>query len=247
MTRSKGGFTIIEVTLVMAITGVLAMLLIVGWARNLSTQSYKDGVNSLVAKLQNQYDEVYNTSNDRGKTLTCRGAPVYDATTTTTNQGSSDCVVLGRYLLFSNDTVTIKRIIGIDTNGASTTSDIDAIKDFSPQSVVNDVELADEYQLPWGITLYQPNTAKTPVNKAVVIVRSPLSGAVYTYSLDTAANTEPKVIDVLKTGTTDATVFCLQPGTAVSSTPMAVTITKDASTHESVGTKSYEGGNECAL
>jgi type II secretory pathway pseudopilin PulG len=246
MNKRGGGFTIIETMLVLAITGAIGVGLFIGWSANVSTQSYKDGVNTLLAKLQTQYDDTYNMSNSRGKKITCGAAVVYDDTATTSNQGSSNCVVLGRYILFAHDKVTIKRIVGVDSASASQSSDLQSIKDFSPQVVADAAEIPDEYDLPWGITLYKPDdSAKPPVYKAMVIIRSPLSGAVYTYSLDTTSGVEPTVASVLNGANSQQTVLCLMPGTSVAGTPMAITIAKDASTHESVSRLSQEGGNKC--
>lgn len=247
--RRRGGFTIIEASLVMAVTGLIAVTLIVGWVTNVNTQSYKDGVNSLTAKLQTKYDDVYNTSNERSRQLTCTpGTPPtisYNDTATTSNQGSSDCVVMGQYILFSDTTVLSRRIMGVDNASASTTNDLQAIKDYQPQTVPESIEQGDNYEMPWGITLYKANDpAKSPLYRAIAIVRSPLSGSVYTYGLDTVSGTEPSVLSVLG-GDTNKTTLCLLPGASVSSTPMAVTIAKDASTHESVGTQSQEASNGC--
>ncbi len=245
MTR-RGGFTIVEVTLVMAITGALAVALIVGWTTNVNTQSYRDGVNSLSTKIQTKYDDVYNTLNERGKKLNCVASLSYDDTATLSNQGSSDCVVMGQYLLFAKDTVLSRRIVGIDTSSADTTNDLQAIKDYRPQAVPETIEQADRYEIPWGITLYKAgDPAKNPLYRAVAIIRSPLSGNVYTYGLDTTAGVEPSVLSVLG-GDTEKMTLCLLTTSNIASTPMAVTIAKDASTHESVGTQSQEAGNGCA-
>lgn len=255
MKQSRGGFTIIEVMLVMAVTGLVAMTLLIGWTINVNTQSYKDSTNSLVAYLQLQYDEIFNVSNDRGRTLTCvsgGGAGAYDGTTPSTNRGSSDCVIMGRYLSVSGANITTRRIIGVEplSTVPTPTTDLMSIQQYSPYYSNNGaIESASVFDIPWGATLYGPgDPTKTATSLNIVIMRSPISGAVYTYVVpggvlppNTSLNTR------LATATTNKVTLCLNPQTVISSTPVAVTIDANASTPEAVGVQSREQGNACAL
>lgn len=253
MNARKGGFTIIEVTLAIAVTGVLAMALLGGWLVNVNTQSYKDSVNTLVSQVQQQYDEVYNISNDRNNAVSCSSGTAATTTNPLRNVGSSNCIILGRYLLLANNKMTVRRIVGVEPATLTTqTDDKVAIQSYSPRLITDsDVEQAITYNLAWGTTLYAPNdTAKSPLYRAVAILRSPTSGAVYTYWLPTTATTTATIAALLN-GNTTTMAACLQPGATVAMTPLALTIAAKAANHEAVGTQAFEaeaagGGNQCA-
>lgn len=71
--RAKRGFTIVEVSLVLAITGMLAAGLMVGASSSISRQRYNDAINDLVDFFRLSYSEVMNVQNIR----TGRSDPAY--------------------------------------------------------------------------------------------------------------------------------------------------------------------------
>ena len=97
MGRVKG-FTIIEVTLFLAITGAIAIVIVVGFSSQIAAQRYYDSVNEFKSKLDNIYNGVNNIQNFFDNNMvTCdsyaniqlkedRSAP---------DRGMSDCVILG--------------------------------------------------------------------------------------------------------------------------------------------------------
>lgn len=248
MSARKGGFTIIEVTLVMAITSVLAVALLVGWVVNVNTQSYRDSVNTLMADLQQQFDDVYNTSSDRENNITCNGGVPAISTTPVGNNGSSECMILGKYIRINNNRLTMQRIVGKEPQLLPTSStDIQAITAYAPVAIPIAVESANTRDVAWGVRLYRSDdTAKSNIKKAVVIVRSPTTGSVHTFSMDVPGSADPSVMQVIGGGNQRQVTLCMEPASVVASSRLAVTIAANASTHESIGTQTSEGANKCA-
>ena len=89
--KRQDGFTIIEVTLFLAVSGFFAISLLVGASTAVQRQQYRDSVQSFANYLRSQYSQVINVENDRnfGK------CPIGGGDT---NRGQSECVILGRYI-----------------------------------------------------------------------------------------------------------------------------------------------------
>lgn len=238
------GFTIIEVMLFLAITGVITVLFLMGWTKSVHTQSYKDGVNSVLADVQLQFDEAYNPINERKGNLTCIGDDVNTAESSNTNIGSTDCVVMGRYIVFDKDKIIKRRVIGFDATSTNT-SDTNVIKDYKPQYVADTAEAPVEYTLPWGMEMYKPGADRAPLTRALVIIRSPMNGAVTSYTWEMPTGEQKSVLDIINSGSQEKFTICLDPKAPVSTTPLALTVSANASTHEAVGIQSKEGGNGC--
>jgi len=191
-THFKQGFTIIETMLVLAITGVLIASLIVGVGGTVNAQRYKDSVNSLQVLLQDQYAQVDNVTNvnDRSVKWSCDGAA---ATAQSDNAnakapGQSDCVLLGRLVTISNDQIATAAVVGIQKSETKTTSDVADLKTNYTFGVSQ--SSIETTTLEWGAAIAWPTTgidAKTGVRDrtfAMLVVRSPESGATYTFTSD---------------------------------------------------------------
>jgi len=97
--KHRGGFTIIEAVLFLAISGGLVVSLLVGTNMAIQRQRYRDSVQSFASFLRGQYEQVISVENDRtvdmrGKCPVVGGGP---------NRGQSDCVIVGRYLESQDD------------------------------------------------------------------------------------------------------------------------------------------------
>ena len=88
--KRQDGFTIIEVTLFLAVSGFFAISLLVGASTAVQRQQYRDSVQSFANYLRSQYSQVINVENDRnfGK------CPIGGGDT---NRGQSECVILDKY------------------------------------------------------------------------------------------------------------------------------------------------------
>jgi len=95
MGNKQKGFTIIEVILFVAISGLLTSMLMVGVNISINRQQYRDSVQSYAGFLRNEYSKVVNVENDRSKSV----CPIDGADgRSETARGQSDCVIVGRYI-----------------------------------------------------------------------------------------------------------------------------------------------------
>ncbi len=192
------GFTIIEVMLFLAVTGLLAVGILVGSGVSIGQQRYRDSVNSLKSFIQEQYSETTNVANDRAATWTCDSTAVIKTTPVGSGQarGTSDCVRMGRFITIdtSGTKLTASNVIGYRNAGATTAaSDV--------------LELQTNYQLgsspidqtsedvAWGATVVKPKT-KVPLPLSLLIIRSPLSGSIMTFTVDGVKTNLNELVDV---------------------------------------------------
>lgn len=95
------GFTIIEVTLFLAITGLMMLGVLVGVSGAISRQIYENEVASLIDFVQGQYNLVDNVRNNRSSTVECGSGAI--TTGTGERLGTSSCSVVGRLITSSTD------------------------------------------------------------------------------------------------------------------------------------------------
>ena len=108
----KKGFTIIETTLVLAISGLLAVGLMIGWNRNIITQRYNDSVETFKSDIQSVFSEVDNQSNPRNNRIRCtvdNNGGIVNAHVEVSNngntRGTTNCIVLGKIISFGDGNV----------------------------------------------------------------------------------------------------------------------------------------------
>jgi type II secretory pathway pseudopilin PulG len=177
------GFTIIETMLFLAITGLMAVGILVGSGVAISQQRYRDSVNSLQTLLQEQYSGVRDVENDRSADWSCdsNGVVTKDLEGSGQVRGTADCLLLGRFVQVNDagKTMTLADIIGVRKADAETaTDDVTELKDNYTLTVS---PVAQETKdVSWGATIVKPGTT-TPQPLSMLVVRSPLSGAVLTF------------------------------------------------------------------
>lgn len=182
------GFTIIETLLFLSITGVMIVALMAGVGVSVNTQRYQDSVNSFKSFLQDQYGELQNVFNDRSSDWNCSsGANTLEGGPSTTPRGQSSCVLLGKYVVVRDSTIETSTVVGYEV-GDEIAGDIATIRnnyDLGLSSVDRSTT-----QLDWGTSIAWPPsgpnaaTAGTSRTLAVLIVRSPVSNSVYTFTSD---------------------------------------------------------------
>ncbi|HMH70056.1 MAG TPA: prepilin-type N-terminal cleavage/methylation domain-containing protein [Candidatus Saccharimonadales bacterium] len=194
-TKKQNGFTIIEVMLFLAVTGVLAVGILVGSGVAIGQQRYRDSVNSLRSYIQQQYSETANVVNGRDKVWNCDSAGNVTEADATAGQarGTSNCVILGRFVTVdaTGTKLTASNITGFRTPGATTaSSDIDEI--------ITNYKLGispidqDTQEVSWGAQVVKPKSTD-PMPFSMLIIRSPLSGSVLTFSAP-GLQTDPEVL-----------------------------------------------------
>ncbi len=198
--KTQNGFTIIETMLFLAVTGTLATIILVGSGLAIGQQRYRDSVNTLKSTIQQQYSEVTNVVNSRDKAWACdANGNVSEALNVNdqTARGTTDCVVLGRLLQVDSTgtKITSSNVVGVRTpNAVPGVSDILELKtNYKLTASPIDQETMD---VSWGAKIVKQKTT-TPMPFSMMIIRSPLSGTILTFT----AEGEQNNLQALITGT----------------------------------------------
>lgn len=183
-TKTETGFTIIETMLFLAVTGILAAAILVGSGVAIGQQRYRDSVNSLKSYMQQQYSEVTNVVNGREKVWTCDALGNVTEVNPSAAQarGTSDCVLLGRFITIdaTGTKLSATNVVGYRPASAPiATSDMAELKD-NYKLAISPVD-PDENEVSWGAQVVKPKST-TPMPLSILIVRSPLSGSVLTFT-----------------------------------------------------------------
>lgn len=182
MAAHSQGYTIVEVSLFLAITGLLFVIALFGTGNTLLTTRFSDTGRTTHAYLQKQYDNLFNGINARPGQEECN-ASVVD---TLANQppGASTCLSLGKAIFFKvgSTSLTTYDIVGTEpANPNYSLPDTDLIKSFSPK-IVRNVSV-DTFQIPWQATIIG---GKRPVDNVptdvFALIRSPRSTHVVSYT-----------------------------------------------------------------
>ena len=170
MRRFRRGFTIIEVSLFLAITGLLFLGVTLGVQNSMRRQRYNDTVQSFAEFLRNIYSEVTNVQS--------------------MGDGRSTDVIYGKLVTFgmkeeNGETIFSYDVIGSDKSDIGNVNILDLLSsDAVGAGVVDEdgkaVGIMNSYKLKWGALLQ--TTTKEAYKGAVLIVRHPSSGTVYTLS-----------------------------------------------------------------
>lgn len=183
--KAQTGFTIIEVMLFLAITGLLTAAVLVGSGISINQQRYRDSVTSLQSYIQQQYSQVTNITNGRNGDWTCNSnGDVTQVTNPSSGQprGTSDCVVLGRVIVVDSTgtQLTTSNVVGYhNPNGVTQSSDLGELTTNYKLGIVPFQQ--DTQSVNWSAQIVKPKTT-TPMPMSILIIRSPLSGVTLTFS-----------------------------------------------------------------
>jgi len=259
--RISSGFTIIETMLFLAITGLLIVGALIGTGVALNNQRYRDAVETLKTTVQGQYAELGSIKNDRSNNWNCGS----DATPVEgdTDRGQTDCFIVGRYMVLNKGDVTIYTVLAHENAGASVkATDVQGLKtnytyNVSEQTESRSMEWSTE--VGWPTTGNEAKAPQTPASLAILFVRSPQTGIIYTFS----SNDTPATPDVITSATfTDImsdnystpgegmgerTICVVQPGAFALGGDRSVFINAQASTASAVEirTNDMEGASKC--
>lgn len=188
-TSKQAGFTILETMLFLAITGLLIAGVLVGVSTSINIQRYRDSVTSFKSLLQSQYSDITNVQNDRDNSWRCG----VNATTTQSGsaqaRGQSSCVLLGRYITITDGSYTIATVNGYEKASSTSGTDISILKNDYTLGLSTINQQTDS--LEWGTSIAWPSSGggaknpTTPRSIAILIIRSPSSGSIYTFTSDT--------------------------------------------------------------
>lgn len=197
----SSGFTIIEIMLFLAITGLMLIGILASSGNSVNRQRYIDTVYSVQSTLQDQYTEVINTRNSSASSSICTGS--------SQARGQSNCVLLGKRVTSSADdkTISVDSIYGTTPSSVlSTDTDTTVLNRYNPQTVPNSTE---DYSLEWGVSMQ--NSAKQPLAFTLFILRSPKSGSIRTYLVN-SSNAIFSAAYSTNTLLTNALLICLDDG-----------------------------------
>lgn len=206
------GFTIIEVMLFLAITGLMVAGILASASSSLNAQRYRDGVESIKSMITNEYAKVYSLTNSRDRSDPCGMAA------TSAGWGASDCLYTGRLVEIEQPggagdyTMTVRPVIASEDESAP----LDNLFTRFRYETTSDAELVESRALGWGLSAVSPGGGSSPTRVAILILRSPLDGTVRTYNL-LAGNSSYVITDnnlntdiVGRTETeTNPAVFCV--------------------------------------
>ena len=189
MIRLRRGFTMIEVSLFLAITGALFIAVTAGVQNSIAQQRYNDSVQNFVEFLRSAYAETMNVqSADNGRS---EQAIYGKLVTFGESQGleGNDSKGGGGNRIFVYDVIgdaegnvgnqVISALIGVGANVIVANNDGSAV---APAGIV-------ESYLPRWASSIEPACSDAaceyePIKAAVLVVRHPRSGTVYTYTMN---------------------------------------------------------------
>lgn len=200
------GFTIIESVLVLAITGLVAAMVLVGIGTSLRAERYRDSVNQTVDYFQGQYNSVANISNDRPGDNKCTAAGI--TTTGGDGRGTSNCLILGYSLRSSNgQTIATKQVIARVDASKIDGEDLKTEQQTLVDSSLTESTTSTSYELDWGSKLL---LSGNPARFSMLVVRAPLSGVVRTY-INTSSDTATLASLLSSPAPSGGVSFCIDP------------------------------------
>jgi len=263
------GFTIIETVLFLGISSFLIVALIAGTGNSVNIQRYNDAVQTFKGTLQQQYADVSSVQNSRNNTWSC-GSTVAPITTGATdeNRGQSKCILVGKYVRLEDEKISIYKVIGYQQATATLANDILSLKNNYRLNVLRDD--VDNSTLEWGTRISYPKTQggsanttfpkpQNPRKLAFLIVRSPDSGQVYTFSTSDPdvpddANINPTSLSnmIVAGGFTPGTAqgarfICINSDGLLNNNPTAVLVNAFASSASAVETQTNDMMNTSVL
>ncbi|HKX24086.1 MAG TPA: hypothetical protein VJM46_02520 [Candidatus Saccharimonadales bacterium] len=178
--RSEG-YTIIEISLFLGISALLLAVALVGTGLSIRTTRFTDSTRSLHAYVQQQYDELLNGVNSRFGNEACNSGTINTGTTQT--PGTSNCLFLGKLIVFTQNAtnVTTYSIIGVEPASPDySQSDEQLIYNFTP-TIVRAVG-AENFDIPWSASISgSKRTIDSRAVDAVALIRSPRSTRIVSY------------------------------------------------------------------
>lgn len=212
MVGRQAGFTIVEITLFMAITGLLFAIAIAGTGNAVRTFRFTDSGRSLEAFVQKQYDDIINGFNNRSSSVSCSGGTI--DTTVGQTVGSSNCLLMGRLIVFRANVsdVTVYNVIGSEPAGVNYNQGDDVlVTAFQPRTVTTTA--VTTYRLPWGaIPTGFKRLGDNVATNGLLLMRSPKSSRIisYTFAVPASVPTDLTATVSNAANRSKATNFCIK-------------------------------------
>ena len=184
---NQSGFTVIEVILFLAITGLLFAVLMVGVGAGINQQRYLDSARAYRALIQDQYAAALSIDNQITNDWGCQTNGVVDQNTPRSNRGTSECVILGKIVqvlpisdgIASVQTSSITGRLKLGISDVQSMTDIDAILAYQPHIADFDKQVTD---IDWGSYLMTDEKPRRPSQAVIAILRSPATGLIRVFT-----------------------------------------------------------------
>ncbi|HSE29004.1 MAG TPA: hypothetical protein VLA77_00260 [Candidatus Saccharimonadales bacterium] len=211
------GYTIIEVTLFLAISGLLLLVAVLTTGGTIRNLRFTDSGNSLEAYVQKQYDNVLAGVNSRDNQQICNAGSFSSGTQ---EPGTSNCFFMGKLILFTTGDYKLKtyNIVGTEPSNLDfSMSDEQLIAAYQPRIVTSIGP--EEYSIPWqayisGVRRVSTADASPIAANALAIIRSPSSTRMLTYTYKEPASTPTVALtSIVNNASINAgkiTNYCLQ-------------------------------------
>lgn len=235
-TTRSSGFTIIEVMLFLAITGLMMIGMLVGVGGSINRQRYEDAVYSFQDFLQGQYNLVDNVRNNHPSNYICSGGAIVDSAVPggEARGTSEDCTVVGRLITTSDgQNFTSEPVFATSSIFDTTGSDATLLDSLQMTAGPTDSRAdTDTYTLAWNTTLYTDRANPAASRDAqLLIFRMPTSGIIRTFFRD---STTGPLNDFWNIAQPDEIALCVAPEGLVKSNPQGIRVLADATNASSV-------------
>ena len=217
MRRLKHGFTLVEVSLFLALTAMLFVGIAAGVQNSIYQQRFNDAVQNFAEFLRTAYSQVLNVQSE--------------------GEGRTDQAIYGKLVTFNVDDeekniINTYNVIGDVSDSIGTGKALELLKDLNG-NIVKTVESEDglepkkvsvgfveQYAPRWGSAIQFDDAAGDPKASfvgALLIIRHPLSGTIYTYTTNQRVdkttfsdilNKEAEAPEAFKIKAVD---FCINP------------------------------------
>lgn len=204
---SRAGFTILETMLFLGITGLLILGLVAGAGVGINIQRYRDSTESFKALLQQQYADLGSIENGRSNDRTCGTSARPTNAAINTDPGQSDCMIVGRYVRIVGSDISVYDVLAYQaaTTVGSGLTDVQIMR--SASYIYNTAAAPDQTKtMDWQTRISWPSPAGpeavqnvNPRSLGLLIIRSPHSGQIYTFSSNTVPPVNAVSSSVLKT------------------------------------------------
>ena len=175
MKKVRCGFTLVEVSLFLAITAMIFVGIAVGTQSSIFQQRYNDAVQNFAEFLRSTYSQVSNVQSE--------------------GMGRTDKAIYGRLVIFRKDggenVINSYNVIGKIENDSASGNILDELSNLDANVIVKDgdefkaVGFVNEYRPRWGSQIQTTagwNSGYEIFEGMLLIVRHPGSGTIYTFA-----------------------------------------------------------------
>jgi len=177
--KQQSGFTVIELVLFVAISGLMAATLLIGTSIAIQRQQYRDSVQSYVSFLRGQYDRVVSVQNDR---LSGQACPISGSDAAASARGQSNCIILGRYI------ATVGEVDSVDGKRYAARSVYGLESESGWRYAMGEVDTT--YELSWSARTRFSDQSADSAQMAILMYRDPDNGSIIIRANPGRYNTE---------------------------------------------------------